>query len=238
VFGAFVLHACTGGATGGTVAGSTLADAGDSAVPPPAAGTASSTSGSAAVPPTDGGGSPPEPDAGGACNDGVAIDETKFPYHPPKVTAGACTNAHVDDLVAFVQTHADATYADLQARVATYPAACASCIVGRADDATWSPLLTTGGQISSRNSSGCVQLASGNSEACGRAHRQWDQCMDQACRTCDAGRWEVCRSDAQGGVCQSAFAKLSAACGDGLSAYRDACTRFDQWIRRQCVQGS
>jgi hypothetical protein len=165
------------------------------------------------------------------------IEFTRFIYKPPVNQPGACAKADVDKLLAYIDKNADATFADLQKEIATYPAACAACIIGDINADQWTPLLTRDGSIVSINSSGCVELASNRGDACGKAHRQWDQCIDEGCLNCSDAELDTCQSEVQRGACLAATEALAEGCGNSINAYLEECRRFDRWITKQCVTG-
>ena len=175
-----------------------------------------------------------------ACYTSDAVDHTRFTYKQPNVQPGVCTQADVQKLVDFIQSNQTATFADLQREIAKLPAACAACVIGDVGAAKWTPILTEGGAILAVNSSGCIELVSGKGEACGKAHRQWDQCIDAACLDCDDNDLDSCQGAVQeeGQACGAATDALAAACGTSINAYLEECRRFDRWITRQCVNGT
>jgi len=176
-----------------------------------------------------------------ACFSDTAVDATKFTYKPPTVRPGSCTSEDVNNIVKFVDDTDGATFQDFQKEVQDkYSQACAACIFGDRGADTWAPILTEEGRVVDLNASGCVQIASNRGDACGRAHWQWNACIDEACANCQAGSQEEreCASAVQSGACKAATDALATACGNNVNSFITACRGtygFDAWIRRQCV---
>jgi hypothetical protein len=170
---------------------------------------------------------------------GTAIDATKFDYRPPTHTAGACTKTDVDGLNAFIDTHEDATFEDLRAEsTAKSSKACTACVFAEASD-KWAPIPTVGTKVLTLNISGCIEIVSGKGAACGKAHRQWDQCIDQACGACDDATKPTCSTEAQTNRCSEASKALAAACGADTNTYLQTCKAgngIEPLIAKQCVE--
>jgi hypothetical protein len=181
----------------------------------------------------------PHPAPDELCWSAQPLDHARYTYRPAVATAGACTSQDLSRLVAYIDKNTNATFADLQAEIAAnYPPSCGACIVGDVNAERWTPLLTRDGSITGLNPSGCVELVSGRGEPCGKAHRQWDQCIDEACLACpeEEGRRDDCRDEVQGGACKAASEGLVAGCGGDVNAYMlKFCSRFEDWVRTQCV---
>jgi hypothetical protein len=183
-------------------------------------------------------------DGGGKCYPTEPVDHARYDYKPPRIQAGSCTQADVDNIVAYAKANPKKGVNDLKAEVlAKFTQACHDCIF--ADDGpTWAPLVTRDGEVTTANGSGCIEMVSGKGEACGRAHRQWDQCLKEACAACDGPELKECGDVVQvaGGACKGAADAMATSCGAAeINGYLTACVGeygFDAWIKRQCVTGS
>jgi hypothetical protein len=185
----------------------------------------------------------PVDDGGGtnACFSDTAVDATKFTYKAPTVRPGACTTTDVANIIKYVDETDGATFQDFQREVnEKYAKSCAECIFGDVGADTWAPILTEEGKVVDLNSSGCVQIVSTRGDACGRAHWQWNACIDEACKSCEPGSVDEdeCSTAVQAGACKAATDTLASACGQNINTFITACRGtygFDAWIRRQCV---
>jgi hypothetical protein len=184
----------------------------------------------------------PVDDGGGnqACFSETPVDATQFTYKPPTIRPGACTAQDIANLIQYVDDSTDATFADFQREInEKYPKSCAECIFGERSAATWAPILTEDGKVVDLNSSGCVQIASKKGDACGRAHWQWNSCIDKACFDCpaDSAEEDECNTAVQSGACKTATDALAKDCGTSINTFITACRGkygFDAWITRQC----
>ena len=183
-------------------------------------------------------------DAASGCFSNAPVDPNRVPYKPARVQAGSCTQGDVDAIVAYADQNPDQNVVSLKAEVKTKLAAkCHDCIFAD-DGATWAPFVLQDGEVSILNSSGCIEIASGKGEPCGRAHRQWDACINETCAGCTGTEEASCRKVVQvaGGACKGAADAMAVACGGTtINQYIASCTGkygFDEWIKRQCVTGS
>jgi len=169
------------------------------------------------------------------CNPEAPIDYARYLYKPPKIVAGACRTSEIEDLVAHVKANSTATVDAIYAYAkGKYGAACTSCMFAPATDATWAPFLLQNDQVVSLNESGCVEIVSGKGEECGRAHRQWDQCIEEGCAGCAATARQSCLSGVQGKACKGSTDNVTAICGAAINNFTQTCRAFDERIRRHC----
>jgi hypothetical protein len=191
---------------------------------------------------TDTGSSSGDPDTGpGTCPTTEVIDATTFPWKPPTLAPGSCTEAELDAFVAFVektddpQKWKDGTW--------TTNPACRDCVFAK-ETTTWAPLiLNASGQLAELNVGGCIAIASGK-EACGKAYQQWRTCYLEACTDCpdgDSNAFSKCVTAANKKACKKAFDDVVPSCGDVDTAANaeTACDGekyvFEGPIRAQCI---
>jgi hypothetical protein len=132
------------------------------------------------------------------------------------------------DLAAFATNFTGATaYSDL---IKGLPAACASCILGKESDATWSFVVTDGaGQVGFLNYGACYARATGGSDACGKAVQYSEFCTSASCADCaSAAESMACESDTatQTGCAAQFGSDIQTTCGTDqakLKALDDAC---------------
>jgi hypothetical protein len=185
-------------------------------------------------------------DAGGSGSPGVCpvlvpIDATLLPWAPPAISAGACSTAELDALVAYVDMNPGAKYPDWKASVAN--AACASCLFGNESDATWRPFLEdAAGALVQLNVGGCIAIASG-SVACGKSYQEWFECRFDACTDCapnDTAALQKCLAAASKGACKNAFDAVGTVCGDPTIANAETACNGDKFVfegpvRAHCI---
>lgn len=192
---------------------------------------------------TDGSsGSSGEEDSGpGTCPTTDVIDATTFPWKPPTLAPGSCTEGELAAFVAFVektddpQKWKDGTW--------TTNDACRNCVFAK-EGATWAPLiLNASGQLAELNVGGCIAIASGK-EACGKAYQQWRACYLEACTDCpdgDSNAFSKCVTAANKKACKKAFDDVVPSCGDVDTAANaeTACDGekyvFEGGFRAQCI---
>ncbi len=177
----------------------------------------------------------------GTCPTTDAIDATTFPWKPPAIIAGACSNAELSAFVAYVDTHADPQ--TWKAGI-TNPT-CQSCVFAT-ETTTWPPMILNGaGQLAQLNVGGCIAIASGK-EACGKGYQQWRDCYLEACADCpdgDSNAFSKCVTAANKTACKKAFEDVvdPSGCGDAQTAgdAETACDGtkyvFEGPIRAQCI---
>lgn len=159
------------------------------------------------------------------------IDATQFAYNKARpAQLGACTAVEMGNLSAFYKAHAGDD--DL---LTTWPASvsagCASCVFSQETDATWSPIVigtdAAGDPSFNVDRGGCIETVS-DSEACGRAYNQFQDCTLEAClEDCTTQQdFVACRKDASvlTTACKDAFENLKSACGeDKIAGYEAQC---------------
>ncbi|MBS2011488.1 MAG: hypothetical protein JST00_01140 [Deltaproteobacteria bacterium] len=175
---------------------------------------------------------------GGQCPVTTPIDATTFPWKPPAVTPGACSEA---DLNAFI-TYVAKTDDPQKWKLGIANGTCASCVFGP-DGATWPPMVeNAAGMLQLLNIGGCIAVASGI-EACGRGYQQWRDCYIEACADCidDSATYNKCITAANKGACKKAFDDVILGCGSAQVAgdAETACDGnqyvFEGPIRAQCI---
>lgn len=185
-------------------------------------------------------------DSSATCLNKDPIDATQYPYtktHP--ATPGACTTA---DLAAFSQYYKDHAADEdvLTGWKNSVPAACSACIFSNDSNAAWGPMIaeTTANGLPafSVNQGGCIEEVS-NSEACGRAYNQFQQCTLEAClKDCQTqSEFTKCRQDQSvlTTSCKDAYAALQNSCGSSLGSYQSKCRgtsyTFEGPIKVLCI---
>lgn len=171
---------------------------------------------------------------GAGCDE---IDATKFPWKPPAVLPGSCSNEDLASFVAFVKSADDPQ--KWKDGAWTTNETCRSCVFGP-ETTTWPPLVVdSAGKLADLNVGGCIAVASGR-DACGRAYQQWTACYLEACTGCP-GMFSGCVSTANMHQCRKAFEAVVPSCGgrEVAAAAEKACDfdeyRFEGTIRAQCI---
>lgn len=162
--------------------------------------------------------SEPEEDAGPSnCPITDKIDAKMFPWKPPAVAQGSCTDDEIKTLAKAVDDNAKITYADLKKAVPNVT--CNKCLFGPESGMKWTAMLEDGkGEFSRHNFGGCVAVLSG-SDDCGKAFSQYDECLNTACDMCaDQTAFDKCSTPASKGACKQSLADLQSICGDKIDA--------------------
>ena len=171
---------------------------------------------------------------------------TRYAYKSPAVALGSCSEADLAAIIAHVDATPNESFPALfEYTKKTFSAVCNACMFNDANAAAWAPVLTVDGAPRSLNGSGCIELVSGKGAACGGAHRNWQQCILEACTACDdasEAAMKECTARVQSGACAAQSQALQGACGNQatFNGYLERCTGkfgFDQWVRVQCVSG-
>jgi hypothetical protein len=226
----------------GVVAAGTAAGCSSTTITDNDSGTGSSgEAGKAETGKTETGTSSGEEAGPSTCPTPDVIDATTFPWKPPSVTPGACTEGELDAFVAFVEKTDDPQ--KWKDGNWTTNAACRDCVFAK-ETTTWPPLiLNASGQLAELNVGGCIAIASGK-EACGKAYQQWRTCYLEACTDCpdgDSNAFSKCVTAANKKACKKAFDDVVPACGDVDTAANaeTACDGekyvFEGPIRAQCI---
>jgi hypothetical protein len=182
-----------------------------------------------------------ENEATKTCLSDKQIDVTAVPYKPPAIQLGACDDGAIKVIEDLVKTNPKATYADLKTALSKHSETCAKCVFG-ADGEKWAPIVESGDKVA-LNRGGCVDIVSGK-EGCGKAYQQWDQCLEEACKTCEDGDRQACASDAQKAeaACGTSSEALLKACGNDVNTYIQSCFKPGELIikgpiTKQCIGG-
>ncbi len=192
------------------------------------------------VTPKDAGKKDVEVDDTPACPPADEIDATKLPWKSPTKQPGACTQADLDALVAFVST--DTSGDTSKWKTSITDAECKACVFA-VDGATWAPLIENAkGQLAMLNVGGCFAIHSGN-DACGKAYQNWFDCGFEACGECagdDSAALNKCRQNANKTACKTAFEDVATVCGDDeVVDAETACDGvkyvFEGPIKAQCI---
>jgi hypothetical protein len=182
-----------------------------------------------------------DPDTGPAtCPTTAVIDTSAYPWKPPAVDLGKCTQGDLTSLVNYLDANANSTYADWKTK-AGISATCQGCMFGP-DGTTWKPFVEASGSLSELNVGGCIQLAS-NNEKCGKSYQNWFDCRFEACADCpnDQTSLSKCLSAASKGACKAANDNVLTQCGSTIGDYETACSGdkyvFEGPIKAQCIAG-
>ena len=227
--------------TGAVVASAAAGCSSTQPLPADDGGTSGTTDARPDVIKTDTGTSGGEEAGSSGCPTQEVIDATTFPWKPPTLAPGSCTEGELAAFVAFVektddpQKWKDGTW--------TTNDACRNCVFAK-EGATWAPLiLNASGQLAELNVGGCIAIASGK-EACGKAYQQWRACYLEACTDCpdgDSNAFSKCVTAANKKACKKAFDDVVPSCGDVDTAANaeTACDGekyvFEGGFRAQCI---
>jgi hypothetical protein len=232
----FALAACTG-LTGLVVSVAASGCSSDSGGTPDTADTGADVKKTPPAPPPDDGGD----GAAGDCPSTASIDTSAYPWKPPAVDLGKCTDADLTSLVAYLQANSGSKYADWKSK-AGLGATCSGCLFGP-DGTTWKPFVEdSSGDLSELNVGGCIGIASAN-EKCGQSYQAWFDCRFEACASCptDTATLTKCLSAASKGACKAANQNVLTVCGSAIGDYETACRGdkyvFEGPIKAQCING-
>ena len=171
----------------------------------------------------------PEDEAGPtACPSTTAIDGTKFPWKPPAIRLGSCSDDEIKLLVKAVDDNNMITYAGLKAKITN--ATCKSCLFAP-DGAKWAAFVEDAmGAFVRQNFGGCIAAVTGK-EACGQAYSRYDDCINTACKDCaDQAAFDKCASPAGKGACAIATMSVNTVCGKDVAGITTCQNLSDKYL--------